>query len=228
MTIRLSASGIKDYLKCPKMYYFRKQGTPQEETEAMLVGTLAHRIIQRTSNFKDAQEVTKAVLDGIELSTEGEEKLNISIRNTFTNPLFAPYSKIGDSELQFEYPLDKDWKVSLVGTIDRVISEGGKNIIVDWKTSTSYPKNAQRDVQAIIYSWYYWKEFGYSPKFIFAYIYGGDIVTYDRNTSEHESELLSEIIPDMVNNIENENYPKLGMFGSACYNCRFKGVCIQG
>jgi hypothetical protein len=122
--------------------------------------------------------------------------------------------------------------------IDALCSSGCKASIVDWKTSSHAPEEADIE-QLLFYTYYVYKNYGISPENIEArleYILLNSSHTFTFNTSDfdyaekHISEdiaLLKSYLADVERNIPlAEEYFQTTNCKGRCLNCPFKTVCL--
>lgn len=228
-TINLSASSIKDWLSCPKKLSYRRSRATSTSTEAMEVGMIVHNALDDARDLETALALVDSQLkERGDISLEGERKAQEAASNAFYMPGLMNYASAeSDSEVEFDILLPGyNIPVALRGRIDRVMEN--EALCIDWKTSKTYSKQASRDVQAIIYSWAYNELYGQRPKFYFAYVMTGELVEYNHLWAEREEkELFFGVIPAILRDIVEGNFLPRGLFGSSCYNCNYKRVCLE-
>jgi CRISPR/Cas system-associated exonuclease Cas4 (RecB family) len=222
MTINISATLLKDHLECPKRTDFRLNhpeliGVP---TPDMLVGTYVHTAVEKYWNNKDAaiQYIDKKLLS---LPQEYWSKALKSLSSFFDNFqwLCTPEDK---TEVSFKLPIENN--AFLTGRIDRIVNN---SIVIDWKTGREAPKSINTDVQFILYHEAFKRMYNKKPASVFYIsLLSNKMVTYFENSSL-TGELLSFIIPSVVKNIKENNYPATGLLNGKCFRCAYKDPCWQ-
>jgi len=224
MTTLLSASAIKDFLSCSQKYKYRRFAKQQaEETTAMLIGTIVHTVVEDYWDASLEEALDRATL----LRTEAElydarsiEKIERNVTNFFKGIKF-PLSNRDKIEKFFKVPYDPD--TYIIGKFDRILED---SVVIDWKTG-GLPLRIYADPQFIVYDWAFEKIYGYPASNIVG-------VSLDKNYShsyrrkEPEFDLLiHEVIPSILERIENDKYAHEGRFQymNVCKNCSFLTHC---
>jgi len=185
-----SYSSLNCYLQCPMKYYFRYvEQAPVERTGVCFpFGRAFHLVLSMRANkgadFKLA-EAKDNFAELFKVETDASENLTYKPDETFTSCVakagemlavvwenwqddFAVKS-VADS-FTIEVP---GLRKPLIGEFDLVVTDGGDEAIVDWKTaSAKWPMGkADRELQATAYCYAYRQLYGVNP--IFRY----DVVT---------------------------------------------------
>lgn len=228
MKLRLSASSIKDYLECPKRFWYRTyQREKSKVSNHVVFGSIVHEAIEEFDDGKDA--VKWAVAQWAERMTPNFEFAEIQAPKppkSFTKMLGNYYTKIvpeldfndelQETEFFFEVPWSDD--VVIIGKMDLII---GLNIY-DWKTSARKPpKHVLQDFQFYLYEWAYEQMYGKRPKVYYGYLNSGDLIPIDMNDQLRND--IGEIISSVINSIRNENYYRIT--GYHCGNCFYLDHC---
>lgn len=220
MSIYLSASSIADFIKCSqKVLYRRTKPFPEVRSKEMIIGTIAHRALEKGWKSKDrAYSIVHSEAKAEGLLKSDVVNLEFQMDMFFYN--FKHLVKEDDLiEYNFKVALYDD--VFIVGKMDR-ISMGN---VIDWKTGRVATK-LSNDIQCIIYSWSYNKIFENNPKSIcVASLAKGELIPYVEDTM-YVKEVFERIIPRMIKTIKTESYERLGMFNHSCFRCPFKVGCL--
>ena len=161
---RLSASKLKLYQKCPKMYLHKYRDRADSSNIWAIVGTAAHSAIEQYYLYGTSMAQTfMQKLNNVNADIEGYQYfptlLNDILRglNTFNADKYETL-KIND-KLQLEqhfrlkYPNDENPICTLEGYIDRLIPDG----FIDYKTGKEKvsKKALKNDLQFAVYFWAY-------------------------------------------------------------------------
>lgn len=224
----LSVSAIKDYLACPRIYWYRvhkKQAFVPDKY--IFKGNVVHEAIEKCNNEEDAilfahkkyiensDYVGKASTDELD-SFKMLHNYYTMIESTQLKPRNKEYI-----EKTFRIPWDM-YGVSIVGKIDRIDRE--TDSIYDWKTSMEKPDSYElQDMQFYMYYWAYESLYHEKPKVYYGHLYSGELLPIDirEDMWYNYKRLVNEIAYRL--NSENEFYPRL--FGYKCKRCFYKGAC---
>jgi len=212
----LSVSAIKDYLVCPKIYWYRvhKKSTFVPD-EYITRGNVVHKAIEVYNNFEDAMKFVKT---SYPYSTPPGE-IQTMLYNYYTD-IEPQLPDKRDVERTFKLVWSDD--VYLVGKIDRITPTS----IYDWKTAIKPPDAYElQDMQFYIYWWAYRHIFKREPSVFYGHLYSGKLLPIDINEEMwyNIERLVNEIIGRLTD--ENSFYPRL--FGYRCKRCFYKGVCLS-
>lgn len=227
----LSASAIKDYMECPRRYYYRRYFKSEAiPTEALSIGTVVHDTLETYwENREQAFEYANMKAMSYNISTKGVEKINQQLEKFFESFVWmlTPSDSI---ELEFSIPISTGCR--LVGKIDRITQD---RILLDWKTGSGYqitPDKLSKDPQFIIYDWAYERLYGRRPTATYYASLGlAKLVKFDRN-KQYENILMNDIIPSIAREIQSKEFnTSCGLptgffkFSNPCANCVFREVC---
>lgn len=236
MKLRLSASSIKDYLECPKRFYYRTFHKDKSKVSNHVVfGSIVHEAIEEFDNGKDA--VKWAVAQWAERMTPEFEFAEIKQvpkpPKSFTKMLGNYYTKIvpefpiekpQKTELFFEIPWSeitidgKKSEVIILGKIDKI---AGSNVY-DWKTGARRPTKYQlQDFQFYLYSWAYEKMYGERPTVYYGHLNTGDIIPVQLN--DYMRNDLASTVEHVVDNLRDERFHRVT--GYHCGNCFYREFC---
>lgn len=225
MIIRLSASSIKDFVKCSKMFYFRNT-IPEEafNTQEASVGTICHKLIEKHWDGSDFTADKEKLLLEYAVDSAGAERLNKCLNN-FNSGTFdflrSRFSEEDKREFYFQEKIDSE--VTISGRMDYIINKN--NIVIDWKTGAT-KKNLSNDIQFIIYYTMYNKIFGRYPAVYQASLLKNECDLF-MPRQEYIDVLYDEIIPNILLAVSTKGYFREGYFNGACYNCNFIASCSK-
>lgn len=214
----LSVSAIKDYLVCPKIYWYRvhKKSTFVPD-EYIIRGNVVHKAIEVCSSIEDAVQFVKT---SYPYSTPPSE-IQTMLYNYYTEIVpQLPDKRMEDVERTFKLAWSDD--VYLVGKIDRITPTS----IYDWKTAIKPPDAYElQDMQFYIYWWAYNHIFKREPSVFYGHLYSGKLFPIDINKEMWYN--IERLINDIINRLTDENsfYPRL--FGYRCKRCFYRGVCLS-
>ncbi len=212
--IYLSMSSIKDFLRCSKMFYYRKNYA-EEAVDALeaSVGTVVHKIIETYPTGPYDPQVLATLVREKDIDLSGEVKLLRLLDNYYTkfpHILEKMKPETDKSEFYFQEKISGD--VTLAGKMDYILRD--EHIVYDWKTGQT-KRDISNDIQFIIYYTVYQvnlnkcEETLYIPRKIYI------------------DALYEQIIPKIVSAIQNKEYFKEGYFNGSCFRCNFIAVCAR-
>lgn len=223
MPLYLSASSIKAYLNCSRMYYHRRYNKKEAKSfPAMDMGTVAHATLE--TYWRDrAEALAFAEKESYEYNLGVVEMKKVAIFvNTFFDNFTSLVGEKDEIELEFKIPIAEN--VFVVGKMDRVTLSG---LVIDWKTNARPPKNISNDPQFILYSWAYEQLFNKKPVAVFfASLSKGTLIKYRENEA-NVNILMNNVIPSMIKTIEEDNFICEGRIrqSAPCFMCSFKEFC---
>jgi hypothetical protein len=220
MTIKISASSIKDYLVCSQRNYYRINYSGEGvQSKELLLGSLIHKVIEE---FWDKQDKGLALVR--ELSVQypivDAKKFKKCVDNFYIH--FSGLLESTD-EIEKEFTIKHTKDVSIVGRMDR-ISDG---TIFDWKSTERPPNDVEDDLQFILYYDAYKEIYKKTPSVFYASLMTGDLIRFKYNT-KYADILYKKIIPEMVSDIKSGNFYRKGILAyGACTRCVFKTLCYK-
>lgn len=224
--IYLSASSLADYLICSQRYKFRIYDSEHSERSLgdsrQNIGIAVHRILELSWKKRD-NNLISSVINDLEIKEPNSVKMiNICLNNFYKN-----VSQLLNNDDLKEHSFKIKYKpnIYIVGRMDRITTDGN---IFDWKTSPKIPETIDNDIQFILYHWAYKKMFNREPKNVFySAILRNKLIKFSPNT-KYYSELIDNILPKVINEIENKNFYKEGIFkGNVCDSCAFRKICLE-
>jgi PD-(D/E)XK nuclease superfamily protein len=217
----VSASVIKDYLKCSQMAYYRIfEPELKISNREMVIGDIVHKAIEKAWQDKDvALNLAFSLCKKQDVDAVGVQSVEHFI-NTFFERFSFLLSKEDKVEKFFKIKYYDD--VYLVGKFDRI----NKGTVLDWKTTANPPKKVDNDPQFIIYDLAYTLLYGNRPEGLYyASLKEGNLIRYNES-KEHSTTLIEKVIPRFVEDVRRKNFAKTGLFSGACYRCPFKVPCL--
>lgn len=217
--IYLSASSIKDVLNCNALWYLRtKHKDKMEKTPAIVRGEIVHDTLEKSLSREDGINYAKNLSKVYNISTKDAETVDICIEGFYDNF----YELLGDDDLiETTFKFKYSSNVTIIGRWDR-ISNG---TLWDWKTGKRVPTSIDKDPQFILYHQAYIQTFGEEPNGIY---YGalqtGKAVKFNPVPANIEI-FFDEVIPTVINIVENGMFMHNGLFNGSCYNCLYRTFC---
>jgi CRISPR/Cas system-associated exonuclease Cas4 (RecB family) len=223
MSIFVSASSLADYISCSQKIYYRVFETGESQpTREMLMGTIAHKVLEK--EWKDF-DLAKVLIDKLCVQNNLDELARGSITH-----FIGTYFDIFRSMVRDDDKIEKRFKVKLyddvylVGVFDRI----SKDIVIDWKTNAKPAKNINNNVQFILYDLAFNLIYGKKADGLYmAALKDGSLVRYNES-KEHAAVLVNDVIPEFVETVRNKSFVKTGLFNGSCYRCQYKVACLGG
>lgn len=222
MAIYISASTIQSYLECPKSIYYRlNHADASVQTPEMTVGNIVHKAIELY--WKDrvsAENFVNVSCKADTISPSLRDRAYKSINNFFDKFVFL-LSDDDVVESYFKIPMGNYF---LVGRIDRITKSG---TIIDWKTSPRLPKSINSNIQFTLYHYAYSKLYNRPPtSVIYASLTTGQMLLLKHDTVL-EYGIINEIIPTIIESVQNNRLPALGLHTGQCKRCPFENICHE-
>jgi DNA helicase-2/ATP-dependent DNA helicase PcrA len=236
--LKLSASAVDNYRRCPQQYAFNYLWSLKESPRAMLsFGSVVHTTIRRAMErlkkgaklpFEEVQRIYETEWNSAgyeddyqeqEYKKDGLEQLKV-----FYAAMLAEAPIILGQEKGFELPLAND--VILTGRMDQVNSLGGKDVeIVDYKTGK--PKkdvDARKDLQLSIYALAAKEIFEWNPvRLVFHYLQNNERQETTRDAKQLAD--AEQMVQETAANIRAGAFPVRP--GFACRSCAYKLICPE-
>jgi DNA helicase-2/ATP-dependent DNA helicase PcrA len=236
--MKLSASAVDNYRKCPQQYAFSNLWSLKVGPRAMLsFGSVVHTTIRRFLDqlkkgvklpFEEVQRIYETEWSSAGYEDEYQEreykKDGLEQLKVFHADLMKKAPAILEQEKPFELPLSND--VILTGRMDQVNSLGRNDVeIVDYKTGKPKKEaDARKDLQLSIYALAAKEIFEWNPvRLVFHYLQNNQ-----RQETTRDAKQLTEaekIVQQVAANI------RAGAFGVkpgfACRSCAYKLICPE-
>jgi DNA helicase-2/ATP-dependent DNA helicase PcrA len=234
--LKLSASAVDNYRKCPQQFLFGRLWSLKEGPRAQLsFGSVMHTTIKRFVDqlrkgvklpFEEVARVfeTEWTSAGFEDEyQEGEYKKDgIEQLRAFHTAFLATPPEILEQEKAFELPLENN--VIINGRIDQINSLGRNDVeIVDYKTGKARKESdARRDLQLSIYAIAAKEILELNPvRLVFHYLQNNEIQVTTRTPKQLDE--AQKIVQEAAADIRaGEFSPKPGF---ACRSCAYKPIC---
>jgi DNA helicase II / ATP-dependent DNA helicase PcrA len=236
--IKLSASAVENYRRCPQQYAFSHLWSLKEGPRAMLsFGSVVHTTIKRFMDqvkkgvklpFEEVQRIYETEWSSAgyedEYQEQGYKKDGLEQLKVFHAAMLQEAPKILEQEKRFELPLAND--VILTGRMDQVNSLGHNDVeIVDYKTGKPKKEvDARKDLQLSIYALAANEIFEWNPvRLVFHYLQNNQ-----RQETTRDAKQLAEaekIVQEAAGNIRARAFPAKP--GFACRSCAYKLICPQ-
>jgi len=234
--LKLSASAVDAYRKCPQLFLFSRLWSLKEGPAASLsFGAVMHTTIKRFIDqyrkgvklpFEEVARVFETEWTSAGYEDEYQEseykKDGIEQLRVFHTEFLAHPPEVLEQEKSFELPLENN--VIINGRIDQINSLGKKDIeIIDYKTGKSRKEaDARRDLQLSIYAIAAKEILELNPvRLAFHYLQNNQIQSTTRTDKQLDE--AQKIVQEAAADIRaGEFSPKRGF---ACRGCAYKPVC---
>ncbi len=234
--LKLSASAVENYRKCPQRYFFRYLWSLKEGPRATLsFGSVMHTTIKRfieqlRKGVKLPFEEVARILE-TEWSSAGFEddyqeaeykKDGLEQLRVFHAAMMEAPPRISELEKGFELPLDDD--VIVAGRIDQINSLGRKDVeIVDYKTGKPKKEaDARKDLQLSLYALAAKEILELNPvRLVFHYLQNNQILATTRDQEQLDE--AQGIVLEAASQIRAGEFPAKP--GFVCRSCAYKPIC---
>src|SRR5712692_3400515 len=234
--LKLSASAVENYRRCPQQYSFNYLWSLKRGPRATLsFGSVMHTTIKRFIEqlrkgvklpFEEVERIFETEWSSAGFEDEYQEgeykKDGIEQLRTFHAAMIQEPPRVREQEKGFELPLENN--VIVAGRIDQINSLGRSDVeIVDYKTGK--PKkdaDARKDLQLSIYALAAREIFELNPvRLIFHYLLNNQAqaTTRDAKQLDEAQKIVLEAAADI----------RAGEFhatpGFVCRSCAYKPIC---
>jgi DNA helicase-2/ATP-dependent DNA helicase PcrA len=234
--LKLSASAVDNYRKCPQQFLFSRMWSLKEGPQATLTyGSVMHTTIKRIVDqlrkgvklpFDEVARIfeTEWTSAGFEDDyQEGEYKKDgIEQLRAFHTTLLENPPEILEQEKAFELPLENN--VIINGRIDQINSLGRNDVeIVDYKTGKSRKDaDARRDLQLSIYAIAAKEILELNPvRLVFHYLQNNQTQVTTRNAKQLDE--AQKVIQEAAADIRAGSFSSKP--GYACRTCAYEAIC---
>jgi DNA helicase-2/ATP-dependent DNA helicase PcrA len=234
--LKLSASALDNYRRCPQQYLFGRMWSLEEGPRGtMTFGRVVHDTIRRTLAelrkgnklpFEEVQRIfeTEWKSLGYEDDYQEEEykKDGIEQLRVFHAAMLESLPEILEQEKVFELPMENN--IVITGRIDQVNALGRNDVeIVDYKTGK--PKkdvDARRDLQLSIYAIAAREIFEWNPaRLVLHYLQNNQVQVTTRDAKQLDE--AQKVIQEAAADIRAEQFPPKP--GYLCRSCAYRPIC---
>jgi DNA helicase II / ATP-dependent DNA helicase PcrA len=234
--LKLSASALDNYRRCPQQYLFGRLWSLEEGPRGtMTFGRVVHDTIRRTLAelrkgnklpFEEVQRIfeTEWKSLGYEDDYQEEEykKDGIEQLRVFHAAMLESLPEILEQEKVFELPMENN--ILITGRIDQVNALGRNDVeIVDYKTGK--PKkdvDARRDLQLSIYAIAAREIFEWNPaRLVLHYLQNNQVQVTTRDAKQLEE--AQKVIQEAAADIRAGQFPPKP--GYLCRSCAYRPIC---
>jgi ATP-dependent DNA helicase UvrD/PcrA len=234
--LKLSASAVDSYRKCPQLFLFSRLWSLKEGPAATLsFGAVMHTTVRRFIDqyrkgvklpFEEVARVFETEWTSAGYEDEYQEseykKDGIEQLRVFHADFLANLPNVLEQEKSFELPLENN--VIINGRIDQINSLGKKDIeIIDYKTGKSRKEaDARRDLQLSIYAIAAKEILELNPvRLAFHYLQNNQVQSTTRTDKQLDE--AQKVVQEAAADIRAQQFePKRGF---ACRGCAYKPVC---
>ena len=234
--LKLSASAVDSYRKCPQLFLFSRLWSLKEGPAATLsFGAVMHTTVRRFIDqyrkgvklpFEEVARVFETEWTSAGYEDEYQEseykKDGIEQLRVFHAEFLANPPEVLEQEKAFELPLENN--VIINGRIDQINSVGKKDVeIIDYKTGKSRKEaDARRDLQLSIYAIAAKEILELNPvRLAFHYLQNNQVQSTTRTDKQLDE--AQKVVQEAAADIRAEQFaPKRGF---ACRGCAYKPIC---
>jgi len=174
--VRLSASKLKMYQQCEKMYLARYLHGDKGINIWGIIGSAAHKAIERHYRegsyilpvfYQAVAQTIKPDMEGFENAQQTQAVIAKGLES-FDPSWYTPMVRDDKMQLEKYFRLPYPDPINPICTLEGYIDMATEYGIVDFKTGKDIPskKAVQSDLQFIIYYWAYEQLYGKSPEWI--------------------------------------------------------------
>jgi len=234
--LKLSASAVENYRRCPKQYLFSYLWSLKEGPRATLsFGSVMHTTIKRFIEqlrkgvklpFEEVKRIFETEWTSAGFEDEYQEaeykKDGIEQLRAFHAAIIQAPPDVREQERGFELPLENN--VVVAGRIDQINSLGRNDVeIVDYKTGK--PKkdaDARKDLQLSLYALAAKETFELNPvRLTFHYLQNNQIQSTTRDAKQLDE--AQKIVLEAAGDIRAGEFAAKP--GFVCRNCAYKPIC---
>ena len=234
--LKLSASAVENYHKCPQRYLFSYLWSLKEGPRATLTfGSIMHTTVKRFIEqlrkgvklpFEEVARIFETEWSSAGFEDEYQEaeykKDGLEQLRAFHTGIIASPPQVREQERGFELPLENN--VIIAGRIDEINSLGRNDVeIVDYKTGKPRKDaDARKDLQLSLYALAAREILELNPvRLVFHYLQNNQtqVTTRDSKQLDEAEKIVQEAAADIR---AGEFPPKPGF---VCRNCAYKPIC---
>jgi ATP-dependent DNA helicase UvrD/PcrA len=234
--LKLSASSLDAYRKCPQQYLFSRLWSLEEGPRGtMTFGRVVHDTVRRTLAelrngnklpFEEMQAIFEAEWKSAGYEDDYQEaeykKDGIEQLKVFHAAMLESLPEILEQEKAFELPMANN--VVITGRIDQVNALGRNDVeIVDYKTGK--PKKdfeVRKNLQLSIYAIAAREIFGWNPaRLVFHYLQNNSVQVMTRDSKQLDE--AQRIVQEVAGDLRAREFPPKP--GYVCRGCAYKTIC---
>jgi hypothetical protein len=142
---QLASDSLKSWSRCKRQFYYKYVRRLQwpADIQHFRLGRDVHKLLDYQARGLDCEVLLR----------NAPEDVRLSWRKLLAHPIVQ--LPVIANEWAFHAPIrhengETDW---LTGRIDRVARDGERVLIIDWKTGTGVPRQAEADWQTLLYTY---------------------------------------------------------------------------
>ncbi len=234
--LKLSASAVENYRKCPQQYLFGylwslKKGPRATLTFGSVMHTTVKRFIEQFRKgvklpFEEVAQIFETEWSSAGFEDEYQEaeykKDGLEQLHAFHAGLIPSTPQVREQEKGFELPLENN--VIIAGRIDQINSLGRNDVeIVDYKTGKPRKEaDARRDLQLSLYALATKEILDLNPvRLVFHYLQNGQIQVTTRDAKQLDE--AQKIVQGAAADIRAGEFPPKP--GFVCRGCAYRPIC---
>jgi DNA helicase-2/ATP-dependent DNA helicase PcrA len=234
--LKLSASAVENYRKCPQQYLFGylwslKKGPRATLTFGSVMHTTLKRFIEQLRKgvklpFEEVARILEAEWSSAGFEDEYQEaeyrKDGLEQLHAFHAGVIASPPQVREQEKAFELPLEDN--VIIAGRIDQINSLGRSDVeIVDYKTGKPRKEtDARKDLQLSLYALAAKEILELNPvRLVFHYLQNNKILVTTRDAKQLDE--AQKIVQKAAADIRAREFPPKP--GFICRGCAYRPIC---
>jgi ATP-dependent DNA helicase UvrD/PcrA len=234
--LKLSASAVENYRKCPQQYLFGYLWSLKEGPRATLTfGSVMHTTVKRFIEqlrkgvklpFEEVARIFETEWSSAGFEDEYQEaeykKDGLEQLRAFRAGMIASPPQVREQEKGFELPLENN--VIIAGRIDQINSLGRHDVeIVDYKTGKPRKDaDARKDMQLSLYALAAKEILELNPvRLVFHYLQNNQIQVTTRDAKQLDE--AQKIVQEAAADIRAREFPPKP--GFVCRGCAYKPIC---
>ncbi len=227
----LSATGIKDFLDCPKRSKYRRDKKESAVIDVHVdFGGIVHTAIEDFDTYDEALEFslaewetrynTNSFMGKTTKTPKSFRKMFKGYYNEILPAITHDGFEIAEKEIMVEHVAPFDSNIMLIGKFDRIQTEK----IWDWKTSMKPPDVYDlQDFQFYFYDYLFRLVYDMEPELYYGYLYGGSThkIEINKTMQDNTLDLIKHVADEMYEGIEHR------VTGYQCRRCFYRGICYS-
>lgn len=134
----ISSDAFKSWSRCRRQFYYKhvKRLNWPSDGQHFRLGRDVHKLLDYQARGLDCELLVATAPDDVRFSWQ----------KLMAHPITR--LPVLGNEWGFHIPVNGQW---VVGRVDRIARDGDAILVIDWKTGTGVPRNAEADWQTILY-----------------------------------------------------------------------------